>query len=408
MPNRQHTTRAAGIAAFSVLLLAASVAFGQTYVGTTSNDFGPQMIANSPTDNGIWVEADATGKLLVSTTPAAGTTTAVNLTQVLGAAHSATNPVYVEASTALSARIPAALGAGGGFKVDGSGTALPVSAASLPLPAGASTSALQGAGLPAALGAGGGVKVDGSGTALPMSAASLPLPTGASTSALQGAGLPAALGAGGGVKIDGSGTALPMSAAALPLPTGASTSALQGAGLPAALGAGGGVKIDGSGTALPMSAATLPLPTGAATSALQGAGLPAALGAGGGVKIDGSGTAVPISGSVTATVASTTLTATVLPAASTTPETSALGFQVGIAATLMGTATAGRKSIQIHNPGGSGRSVYCGVSIAVTATNANSIWEIEAGQNWIQPFPTATTIYCIAALATYTSWTQLF
>ncbi|MFA6097551.1 MAG: hypothetical protein WC788_08080 [Candidatus Paceibacterota bacterium] len=45
----------------------------------------------------------------------------------------------------------------------------PISAASLPLPAGAATSALQGGGLPAALGAGGGLKIDGSGTALPVS-----------------------------------------------------------------------------------------------------------------------------------------------------------------------------------------------------------------------------------------------
>ena len=95
----------------------------------------------------------------------------------------------------------------------------------------------QGGGLPAALGAGGGIKVDGSGTALPVSAASLPLPAGAATSALQtsgntllAGGLPAALGAGGGLKIDGSGTALPVSAASLPLPAGAATSALQNAG----------------------------------------------------------------------------------------------------------------------------------------------------------------------------------
>jgi hypothetical protein len=73
------------------------------------------------------------------------------------------------------------------------------------------TATLQGGGLPAALGTGGGIKVDGSGTALPVSAASLPLPSGAATSALQGGGLPADLGAGGGVKVDGSGTALPVS-----------------------------------------------------------------------------------------------------------------------------------------------------------------------------------------------------
>jgi len=105
-----------------------------------------------------------------------------------------------------------------------------------------------------------------------ITAATLPLPTGASTSALQGGGLPAALGAGGGLKVDGSGTALPVSGTvavsntefALPAAqvttltppaaiTGFATSALQGAGLPAALGAGGGMKIDGSGTALPVS-----------------------------------------------------------------------------------------------------------------------------------------------------------
>ena len=49
-----------------------------------------------------------------------------------------------------------------------------VTVASLPLPSGASTSTLQGGGLPAALGAGGGLKIDGSGTALPTSLATLP------------------------------------------------------------------------------------------------------------------------------------------------------------------------------------------------------------------------------------------
>jgi hypothetical protein len=44
-----------------------------------------------------------------------------------------------------------------------------------------------------------------------VTAAALPLPSGAATSALQGGGMPAALGAGGGLKIDGSGTALPVS-----------------------------------------------------------------------------------------------------------------------------------------------------------------------------------------------------
>lgn len=46
--------------------------------------------------------------------------------------------------TSLIALLPTALGTGGGLKVDGSGTALPVSAASLPLPTGASTEATLG------------------------------------------------------------------------------------------------------------------------------------------------------------------------------------------------------------------------------------------------------------------------
>jgi hypothetical protein len=45
--------------------------------------------------------------------------------------------------SSIIALLPTALGAGGGLKIDGSGTDLPVSASSLPLPTGASTSAKQ-------------------------------------------------------------------------------------------------------------------------------------------------------------------------------------------------------------------------------------------------------------------------
>lgn len=78
---------------------------------------------------------------------------------------------------------------------------------------------------------GGSLTVDGTffQATQPVSAAALPLPTGAATSALQAGGLPAALAAGGGLKVEGvaGGVAQPVSAAALPLPTGAATSALQ-------------------------------------------------------------------------------------------------------------------------------------------------------------------------------------
>lgn len=352
MPNRHHTPIAAGLAVFSVLVLAASLVAAQTFVGTTSNDFGPQMIANSPTDTGIWVEADANGSLKV--VPGSGSLQDVNITKVGGSVVSAT------------VALPVRLTDGAAFYAGATETTAAAMSAKLPASVGAKTGAASLSVVP------------NTDTAFPVTGtfwqATQPV-SGTFWQATQ--------------PVSGtfwqatqpvSGTfwqaTQPVSAASLPLPTGAATSALQGAGLPAALGAGGGVKIDGSGTALPVS--------GTFWQATQ-----------------------PISGSVTATVASTTLTATVHPAAGTV-ETSALGFQVGIAATLMGTATAGRKALQIHNPGGSGRSIYCGVSNAVTATNANSIWEIEAGQNWQEPFPTATTIYCIAALATYSSWTQLF
>lgn len=89
--------------------------------------------------------------------------------------------------------------------IDGKVTACNTGAvvvASSSLPTGAATAALQGAGLPGALGAGGGVKIDGSGTPLPVSGSvtatisgtpavtvsSSALPTGAATDALQTTG----------------------------------------------------------------------------------------------------------------------------------------------------------------------------------------------------------------------------
>lgn len=122
-------------------------------------------------------------------------------------------PLVADASGALST---SGGGGGGGGSVTqgaGSGTAagfwtVQLSNGSAYLP------------LPTALGAGGGLKIDGSGTALPISAASLPLPSGAATDAKLGGGLPAALGAGGGLKIDGSGTALPVSGTVTTTPSG--------------------------------------------------------------------------------------------------------------------------------------------------------------------------------------------
>lgn len=140
------------------------------------------------------------------------------------------------------------------------------------------------------------IRVDPTGTTTqPVSAASLPLPAGASTSALQTSGnssltsIDGKLGALGQKLMTGSApvviasdqSTLPVSAASLPLPTGASTSALQTSGntslssIDGKLGSLGQKLMTGSApvviasdqSTLPVSAASLPLPTGAATEA---------------------------------------------------------------------------------------------------------------------------------------------
>ena len=145
----------------------------------------------------------------------------------------------------------------------------PVSAAALPLPAGAATAALQ-----AAVNADGGsqVHVQNFPASQVVTVSSLPLPSGAATAAAQPA-----------LNLDGGGLAhvtnfpvtQAVTAASLPLPTGAATAAAQPA-----------LTIDGGALAhvtnfpatQPVSAIALPLPAGAATAALQPA-----------VNIDGGG-----------------------------------------------------------------------------------------------------------------------
>lgn len=148
---------------------------------------------------------------------------------------------------------------------------------------------------------------------VPISAASLPLPTGASTEATLAAAK---------TDLDTIAAALtnplPVSLASVPLPTGASTSALQTTGntalaaieaaLTNPLPVSGTVAISGT---VPVSATALPLPTGASTAAKQ-----PALGTAGSasadvisvqgvasmtpIKTDGSGVTQPVSGTVTA------------------------------------------------------------------------------------------------------------
>lgn len=109
------------------------------------------------------------------------------------------------------------------------------------------------------------------GNPLPVSAASLPLPTGAATTAGQ-ASIIAALGsplqAGGAVSVSNFPATQPVSAAALPLPAGAATSALQTT-INTTLGTpmqqtGGSLSVTNFPATQPVSAVTLPLPANAA------------------------------------------------------------------------------------------------------------------------------------------------
>jgi hypothetical protein len=215
--------------------------------GTITVDFVPAVSVGIAGQVAI---SNFPASFLVSNFPATQPISAASLPLPTGAATSANQP------TLVSGRTP----------VDPSGVTSPISAASLPLPTGAATSANQ----PALVS--GRTPVDPSGVTSPISAASLPLPTGASTSAKQ-----PALGTAGTpsvdvisiqgvtsmtpVKTDGSGVTQPVSASTLPLPTGAATAANQ----PALVS--GRTPVDPSGVTSPISAASLPLPTGAAQDA---------------------------------------------------------------------------------------------------------------------------------------------
>jgi len=164
--------------------------------------------------------------------------------------------------TVDSAQLPSALAAGGGLKVEGvaGGVAVPISAAALPLPSGAATSALQtqpgvdigdvtvnnGAGASAVNVQDGGNSITVDGTVSVTGAVDTELPAAAALAdntanpTVPGVGaflmgfdgtnwdrLQTGAATGGALKVDGSAVTQPISAASLPLPSGAATSALQ-------------------------------------------------------------------------------------------------------------------------------------------------------------------------------------
>ena len=194
----------------------------------------------------------------------------------------------------------------------------PVSAASLPLPSGAATSALQTSGnsslssidskVPANLTVSSTrLLVDGSGVTQPVSASSLPLPTGAATAANQSTGNTSLAAiqssVAGTLLVDGSAHTQPVSG------TVGISGTVPVSGTVTANAGSGTFIVDGSRVTQPVSAAALPLPAGAATSAKQ-----PALGTAGSasadvisvqgvasmtaLKVDGSAVTQPVSGTV--------------------------------------------------------------------------------------------------------------
>lgn len=132
------------------------------------------------------------------------------------------------------------------------------------------------------------LRVDGSGVTQPISASALPLPTGASTSALQTSGNASLTTIAAAVIAQGSTTSGQTGELVMGAVTTAAPTYTTGQSSPLSLTVAGALRTDSSATTQPVSAASLPLPTGAATSALQTTGnstlsaisaqLPAALG----------------------------------------------------------------------------------------------------------------------------------
>lgn len=132
------------------------------------------------------------------------------------------------------------------------------------------------------------LRVDGSGVTQPISASALPLPTGASTSALQTSGNASLTTIAAAIIAQGSTTSGQTGELVMGAVTTAAPTYTTGQSSPLSLTVAGALRTDSSATTQPVSAASLPLPTGAATSALQTTGnstlsaisaqLPAALG----------------------------------------------------------------------------------------------------------------------------------
>lgn len=254
---------------------------------------------------------------------------------------------------------------------------------------------------PLSLNLSGLLRVDGSGVTQPISASTLPLPTGASTSALQITGnttlstisgqLPLTLGqttmSGSlAVTIASNQSALSVTSTTAyaqgstttgelgSLIMGASTSAAPtyttATSNPLSLTTVGNLRVDGSSVTQPVSAVSLPLPTGAATSALQTSGnatltaisgqLPPALGP-------------QVSGSSLSIVQATGTTFSVTSDISTTGTLSSVSLTTSTQVLLA--SNAARKGFIIYNDS----SAMLFVAFAATASTTAFSTKIQAG-----------------------------
>lgn len=281
LPSGASTSALQGTGNTSLAAIAASVA-GTLAVSAASLPLpsGASTSANQATGNSSLsaIASSVAGTLLVDgsahTQPVSATSLPLPTGAATAAAQTTGNTSLASIATSVAA-LWASLGqktmaASAPVVIASDQSTLPVSAGSLPLPAGASTSALQTSGNTSLTAIASSV----AGT-LAVSAASLPLPAGASTAALQTSGNTSltaiASSVAGTLVVDASGHTVPVSAASLPLPTGAATAAKQ-----PALGTAGSASADvisvqgiSGGVAQPISAAALPLPTGAGTSVNQ-------------------------------------------------------------------------------------------------------------------------------------------
>lgn len=284
----------------------------------------------------------------------------------------------------------------------------PVSAATLPLPSGASTAAKQ-----PALGTAGSASTDvltvqgiASGTAQPVSAASLPLPTGAAAdtsvqSVLTGVGAPADI-----AWVSGSGSAIALLKGIFGKLAG--TLAVSGTFWQATQPVSGTVTANaGSGT-LAVSAAGLPLPSGASTSAKQ-----PAIGTAGAassdvlsvqgvtsmtpLKVDGSAVTQPVSGTITTTPPSNASTnlAQVAGAATATGHGTASGALrvelptdgTGVVGLAAGSAAIGSVTTELTT----GLTTFGNTALSSTKTQVKA----SAGKlyGWMIHNPSAATVF---------------